>query len=150
LTEPARGLDLFRRMLSIRHFELAAQKEYKAGRIPGFIHLYVGQEAVAVGVCAHLESMDWITSTHRGHGHALAKGADPGAVMAERFGKETGCCGGRGGSMHLYDRGVGLLGTNGFVGGGIPAAVGAGLSARLRGTDGVAVAFFGDGAINHG
>src|SRR5688572_19225448 len=141
---------LYRKMLLIRHFELAAQREYKAGRMPGFIHLYVGEEAVATGVCAHLKDRDWITSTHRGHGHALAKGVSARALMAELYGKETGCCGGRGGSMHLYDTAVGLFGTNGFVGAGIPSATGAGLSAKLRGTTDVAVAFFGDGAVNHG
>lgn len=147
---PELWIALYRKMLLIRHFELAAQREYKTGKMPGFIHLYVGEEAVATGVCAHLADRDWITSTHRGHGHALAKGVSPRVVMAELFGKETGCCGGRGGSMHLYDAAVGLFGTNGFVGGGIPSAAGAALSARLRGTKNVAAAFFGDGAVNHG
>ena len=137
-------------MLLLRRFELGVQENYKAGRMPGFVHLYIGQEAVAVGVCAHLGAADWMTSTHRGHGHALAKGVAPDAVMAELYGKATGCNGGRGGSMHLYDADVGLLGTNGFVGGGLPSAVGAALSCRVRDTKGVAVAFFGDGAVNHG
>src|SRR5262249_26555876 len=126
------------------------QEVYKKGEMPGFIHLYVGEEATAVGVCAHLRPSDWITSTHRGHGHALAKGVAPKAVLAELYGKATGCCGGRGGSMHLYSVAEGLFGTNGFVGAGIPLAVGLGLSAKTRGTDQVAVAFFGDGAVNHG
>lgn len=141
---------LFEQMVLLRQFELAAQKNYKAGRMPGFIHLYIGEEAVAVGACAHLRNDDWITSTHRGHGHALAKGCDPKSIMAELYGKEAGCCGGRGGSMHLYDRKVGLFGTNGFVGGGLPATVGIGISAAVRKTDQVAVAFFGDGATSHG
>ncbi len=143
-------LGLYEQMVLIRRFELAAQEVYKKGEIPGFIHLYIGQEATAVGVCAHLRTDDWITSTHRGHGHALAKGVPAQRVMAELYGKATGCCGGRGGSMHLYSPAEGLLGTNGFVGGGIPATVGLGISATVRGTDQVAVAFFGDGAVNHG
>lgn len=150
IPEPTVCLALYEQMVLIRRFELAAQKQYKAGRMPGFIHLYVGEEAVAVGVCAHLRRDDWITSTHRGHGHAIAKGVDPKTVLAELYGKATGCCGGRGGSMHLYDPAVGLFGTNGFVGGGIPATVGAGLGAKVRKTDQVSVAFFGDGATNHG
>lgn len=137
-------------MVLLRRFELAAQVLNRGGRLPGFLHLYIGEEATAVGVCAHLRDSDWITSTHRGHGHALAKGVDPRHLMAELFAKVTGCCGGRGGSMHLYDPNRGLFGTNGLVGGGIPSAVGAAISARVRGTDGVAVAFFGDGAVNHG
>ena len=143
-------LGLYEQMVRIRQFELAAQKNYKAGRMPGFIHLYIGEEAVAAGVCAHLLRDDWVTSTHRGHGHALAKGVSSNAMMAELYGRAGGCCGGRGGSMHLFDRKAGLFGTNGIVGGGIPAAVGAALSARARKTNAVAVAFFGDGAVNHG
>ena len=142
--------DAYEIMLLLRHFELAVQTQYKKGRMPGFVHLYIGQEAVAVGVCAHLRRDDWITSTHRGHGHALAKGVAPAVVMAELYGKATGCNGGRGGSMHLYDKSAGLFGTNGFVGGGLPATVGLGISAQVRGTDQVAVAFFGDGATSHG
>ncbi|MEO6909187.1 MAG: thiamine pyrophosphate-dependent dehydrogenase E1 component subunit alpha, partial [Abditibacteriaceae bacterium] len=140
----------YEQMLLLRFFELAVQQQYKNGRMPGFVHLYIGQEAVAVGVCAHLRRDDWITSTHRGHGHALAKGVEPAVVMAELYGKATGCNGGRGGSMHLYESSVGLFGTNGFVGGGLPATVGLGISAQVRGTDQVAVAFFGDGATSHG
>ncbi len=143
-------LGLYEQMLLIRRFELTAQDVYKKGEMPGFIHLYVGEEATAVGVCAHLRRDDWITSTHRGHGHALAKGVGPEEVLAELYGKAGGCCGGRGGSMHLYKLDAGLFGTNGFVGGGLPATVGLGLSARTRATDQVAVAFFGDGAVNHG
>jgi 2-oxoisovalerate dehydrogenase E1 component len=141
---------LYEQMMLIRRFELTAQDVYRKGEMPGFIHLYVGEEATAVGVCAHLRSDDWITSTHRGHGHALAKGVSPDEVLAELYGRSGGCCGGRGGSMHLYKLNAGLFGTNGFVGGGLPATVGLGLSARTRGTDQVAVAFFGDGAVNHG
>lgn len=137
-------------MIRLRRFELAAQKGYKGGRIPGFIHLYIGEEASAVGVCAHLRSDDWITSTHRGHGHALAKGVTAKSLMAELYGRAAGCCGGRGGSMHLFDHEAGLFGTNGIVAGGLPAAVGAAMSAKARGTKSVAVAFFGDGAANHG
>jgi len=137
-------------MFLLRRFELTVQDSYRKGEMPGFLHLYVGEEAVAVGVCTHLRPTDWITSTHRGHGHALAKGMSPRSLMAELFAKATGCCGGRGGSMHLYDASVGLFGTNGIVVGGNPSAVGAAISARARGTDGVSVAFFGDGGVNHG
>jgi 2-oxoisovalerate dehydrogenase E1 component len=144
-----RMVGLYRDMVLLRKFELAAQVACRKGETPGFLHLYIGQEATATGVCAHLKSTDWITSTHRGHGHALAKGMDPRVLMAELYGKHDGCCGGRGGTMHLYDAATGLFGTNGLVGGGIPSAVGAAISAKYRGTDGVAVAFFGDGATNH-
>jgi 2-oxoisovalerate dehydrogenase E1 component len=143
-------LRLYAEMALLRRFELVAQDVYKKGEMPGFIHLYVGEEATAVGVCAHLAEDDWITSTHRGHGHALAKGVPPERVLAELYGRAGGASGGRGGSMHLFAPDRGLFGTNGFVGGGIPAAVGLGLSARTRGTRQVAVAFFGDGAVNHG
>ena len=143
-------LRLYEQMVLIRRFELAAQDVYKKGEMPGFIHLYIGEEATAIGVCAHLRTDDWITSTHRGHGHALAKGVPPELVMAELYARIGGCCGGRGGSMHLYAKKYGLFGTNGFVGGGIPSSVGVGLSARTRGTDQVTVCFFGDGAVNHG
>lgn len=151
-TEPSREqmLHLYEQMFLLRQAELAAQANYKAGEMPGFIHLYVGEEAVAVGICAHLRDDDWITSTHRGHGHAMAKGMPPRNLLAELYGKATGCCGGRGGSMHLYDPKHGVFGTNGIVGAGIPHAVGAAMSARARGTDGIAAAFFGDGATSHG
>ena len=147
--KPAELLRLYEQMLLLRRFELAAQVACRKGETPGFLHLYIGQEASGVGVCAHLRKTDWITSTHRGHGHALAKGMSPNTLMAELYGKRDGCCGGRGGTMHLYDPSCGLFGTNGLVGGGLPSAVGAGLSARARGTDDIGVAFFGDGATNH-
>ena len=147
--EPAELLRLYEQMLLLRRFELSAQVACRKGETPGFLHLYIGQEASGVGVCAHLRKTDWITSTHRGHGHALAKGMSPDMLMAELYGKRDGCCGGRGGTMHLYDPSCGLFGTNGLVGGGLPSAVGAGLSARARGTDDIGVAFFGDGATNH-
>ncbi|MCX5514266.1 thiamine pyrophosphate-dependent enzyme [Kaistia algarum] len=143
-------LDLYERMVLLRRFESVAQTACRKGETPGFLHLYIGEEATAVGVCAHLRPTDWITSTHRGHGHALAKGMDPNILMAELFGKRDGCCGGRGGTMHLYDRSVGLFGTNGIVAAGISHAVGVGMSSRARGLDGIGVAFFGDGATNHG
>lgn len=143
-------LDFYEQMLLVRKFELGIQDNYRKGEVPGFVHLCIGQEAVSVGVCRQLRKSDWITSTHRGHGHALAKGVSVNAVMAELYGKATGCSGGRGGSMHLYSYEDGLLGTNGLVGGGIPLAVGLGMSAHVKETDNVAVAFFGDGAVNHG
>ena len=142
-------LDLYSQMALLRTFELEAQKVFRKGEIPGFIHVYVGQEASGVGICAHLRNDDWITSTHRGHGHALAKGVSPREVMAELYGRSDGCCGGRGGTMHLYKPSVGLFGTNGLVGGGIPSTVGVAMSAKKRGTDQVAVAFFGDGGAQH-
>jgi 2-oxoisovalerate dehydrogenase E1 component len=143
-------LGLYRAMVLLRRFELTAQDLYRRGSIPGFIHLYVGEEAVAAGVCANLRPEDYVTSTHRGHGHALAKGVPPREVMAELWGRSTGCSRGRGGSMHLYDPDHGLLGTNGLVAAGIPIAAGAALAAKLRGEGQVAVSFFGDGAVNHG
>ena len=146
----SRVLSLYETMVLLRRFEQLAQTACRKGETPGFFHLYIGEEATAVGVCANLRASDWITSTHRGHGHALAKGMDPKILMAELFGKRDGCCGGRGGTMHLYDRSVGLFGTNGIVAAGIGHAVGAGISARVHGRDDIGVAFFGDGAINHG
>jgi len=143
-------LTLYRTMVEIREFELKAYELFRSGKMPGFIHLYVGEEAVAAGVCAHLQRDDTVTSTHRGHGHALAKGITAEAAMAELMGKVDGCCGGRGGSMHLYEPAVGFLGTNGVVAPGIPIAAGSALSAKLRGTDQIAVSFFGDGAVNNG
>ena len=148
--EPPVLLGLYEKMVLLRRFETAAQIACRKGETPGFLHLYIGEEATAVGVCAHLKATDWITSTHRGHGHALAKGMSPKSLMAELFGKADGCCGGRGGTMHLYDRSIGLFGTNGIVAAGIGQAAGAGISAQVRKTNGVAVAFFGDGAVNHG
>lgn len=150
LPDPKILLDLFERMVLLRRFESIAQIACRKGETPGFLHLYIGEEATGVGVCVHLRPTDWVTSTHRGHGHALAKGADPGRVMAELFGKADGICGGRGGTMHLYDRSVGLFGTNGIVAAGIGHAVGIGMSARQQGRDDIGVAFFGDGAANHG
>jgi len=142
--------DLHRRMVRIRLFEEEAGKLMEGGRLPGFLHLYVGQEACAAGVMATLRDDDVITSTHRGHGHAVAKGADVKYMYAELFGKTTGYCKGRGGSMHINDLSIGMLGANGIVGGGIPHAVGAAFAASYKGTDAVAVPFFGDGATNIG
>ncbi len=143
-------LSLYENMMRLRRFELTAQELLRKGIMPGFLHLYIGEEATAVGICAHLRDSDWITSTHRGHGHALAKGVSARAVMAELFGKVTGVSHGRGGSMHFYDPGKGLFGTNGIVAGGIPLSVGIGLSAKVRKTDQIGVSFFGDGGSNHG
>jgi 2-oxoisovalerate dehydrogenase E1 component len=125
-------------------------RSYQSGNIPGACHTYVGQEAVAVGVCAHLRPDDVVFSTHRGHGHALAKGVPPREVMAELFGRATGCSRGRGGSMHLFSPEVGLMGTTGIVGPNILQATGAGYSFKLRNTDQVSIGFFGDGAVNNG
>ena len=142
--------DLHRRMVRIRLFEEEAGKLMETGRMPGFLHLYVGQEAVAAGVMATLGADDVITSTHRGHGHAVAKGADLRYMYAELFGKQTGYCKGRGGSMHINDLSIGMLGANGIVAGGIAIVTGAGLAAQMEGKGGVAVSFFGDGASNAG
>lgn len=146
----ALALSLYRGMVEIREFELKAREIFRTGQMPGFIHVYVGEEAVAVGVSARLRTDDYVASTHRGHGHALAKGMSARSVMAELMGATDGCSGGRGGTMHLYDPSVGFLGSNGVVPPGILIGAGAGLSAKLRGTDQVAVAFFGDGAVNNG
>jgi len=143
-------IDLYKKMIEIRLFEEKIQDLYARGLVPGSVHLYIGQEAVAAGVCAHLRKEDYITSTHRGHGHLIAKGADLKFMMAELFGRKTGYCKGKGGSMHMADFDLGILGSNGIAGGGIPIAVGAGLSSKMRGTDQVAVCFFGDGASNNG
>jgi pyruvate dehydrogenase E1 component alpha subunit len=137
-------------MLEIRTFEQSVQESFKSNKIFGAVHLYMGEEAIAVGVCSALSSQDYITSTHRGHGHVLAKGGDPNKMMAELFGKATGYCHGKGGSMHIADRSLNILGSNGIVGGGIAIAAGAALSAKLRGTNQVAVSFFGDAACNQG
>lgn len=137
-------------MLLIRAFEERAEELYALGRVHGTMHLSIGQEAVAVGVCAALRPDDYILSTHRGHGHCLAKGADPRLMMAEFLGKETGYCRGRGGSMHIADVRSGNLGANGIVAGGLPVATGVGLSIRIRKSSQVCVAFFGDGAANAG
>ncbi len=140
----------YRCMIEQREFELKAYELFRSGKMPGFIHLCVGEEAIAAGVSAHLRVDDYVTSTHRGHGHAIAKGIPAREALAELMGKVGGCNGGRGGSMHLYKPEIGFLGTNGVVGAGIPMAAGAALSAKLQGTDRVAVAFLGDGAVNSG
>ena len=159
-----RLLSLWRTMTRIRAFEDAAQLASQGGveawglkarpgqvaRVRGPLHLSTGQEAVAAGVCANLEREDLLTSTHRGHGHTLAKGADPDRMMAELFGRATGCNGGKGGSMHIADFGVGMLGANGVVAAGIPIAVGAAQAQKIRGTRAIVACFFGDGAINRG
>ena len=143
-------LDMYRRMLLIRGFETRAAEEFARGNINGHIHTYAGEEAVAVGVCANLRDDDLITSTHRGHGHCIAKGGDVKYMMAELFGRRTGYCKGKGGSLHIADISLGILGANGIVGAGIPIALGGGLSAQLKGTDSVCISFFGDGASNQG
>jgi TPP-dependent pyruvate/acetoin dehydrogenase alpha subunit len=143
-------LDLYTRMLRIRRFEETVGKLFAQGQLPGLVHLYIGEEAVGAGVCAALRDDDYIVSTHRGHGHVIAKGGDIPRMMAELFGKATGYCKGKGGSQHIADFSIGMLGACGIVGGGIPVATGAGLSAYYRGTDQVAVTFFGDGAANEG
>ena len=142
--------DFFREMLLIRRFEEKVEERFRAGELPGFLHVAIGQEAVAVGVCRALEERDVIASTHRAHGHTLARGTPPNALMAELYGKVEGCSRGYGGSMHLYDVERGNLGANAVVGGGLPAIVGAALAFKLRGEDRVALAFFGDGATNIG
>jgi pyruvate dehydrogenase E1 component alpha subunit len=147
---PQDALDLYRTMWRIRAFETRVGELFAANRIPGFVHLSIGQEAVPTGVSSVLRHDDYITSTHRGHGHMIAKGADPRRMMAEIFGKSTGYCKGKGGSMHIADFSLGVLGANGVVAGGFPIAVGAGLSCKLRGTKQVVVCYFGDGASNRG
>src|SRR5436189_5524905 len=148
--DKATALHLYRQMLVIRRTEEQLAKAYQAGLIHGACHTYIGEEAVATGVCAHLSHQDAVFSTHRGHGHALAKGVTPAAVMAELFGRVTGCSQGRGGSMHLFAPEVGMMGTSGIVGPCILQAAGAGYSFKLLKTGQVAVAFFGDGAVNNG
>ena len=141
---------MYRKMNEIRFFEENVWDVYTRGLMPGLAHLYIGEEGVAVGTCAALRDDDYITSTHRGHGHCLAKGGKLDRMMAEIMGKETGYCRGKGGSMHIADMSVGILGANGIVGGGFGISTGAALSAQKRGTDQVAVCFFGDGAANQG
>ena len=141
---------MYYRMWLIRFFDQSAMEQYGQGRIRGTTHAYIGEEAVAVGACAALERDDYITSTHRGHGHCLAKGGDPKLMMAELLGKATGYCKGKGGSMHIADLDLGILGANGIVGGGIGIATGAAYSADLRDSGQVVVCFFGDGASNQG
>jgi pyruvate dehydrogenase E1 component alpha subunit len=146
----AKQFDLHRRMVRIRLFEEAAGRLAEANKLPGFLHLYVGEEAVASGVCGALNDDDHITSTHRGHGHLVAKGGDFNRMMAELMGKATGYCKGKGGSMHISDTSLGMLGANGIVGAGSPIAVGAAFANKYRGKGQVAVAFFGDGSTNIG
>ncbi|AXG83021.1 2-oxoisovalerate dehydrogenase [Streptomyces paludis] len=143
-------LEMYRRMRRIRRFEQRASELYRATEIPGFLHLSIGQEASAVGACWHLTARDGITSTHRGHGHVLAKGLDTASMMAELMGKDAGTCRGRGGSMHIADPGLGIYGANGIVGAGLPIADGVATAARLRAEGDVVVAFFGDGAVAQG
>jgi pyruvate dehydrogenase E1 component alpha subunit len=141
---------MFERMLKIRLFEDRVKDLFAAGELPGFVHLYLGQEAVAAGACATLRADDYITSTHRGHGHIIAKGGDVKRMMAELFAKATGYNKGKGGSLHIADPSLGILGANGIVGAGIPIATGAALSAKLRKADQVTICFFGDGASAQG
>jgi len=141
---------MFRTMVACREFENRLYNLFLTETMPGTMHQYTGQEAVATGVCAALRPDDYITSTHRGHGHAVAKGVPFSSLMAEMFAKDTGCCRGMGGSMHLADPAVGMLGATGIVGGGIPIATGAALSAQMRNSDQVSVSFFGEGAANEG
>jgi pyruvate dehydrogenase E1 component alpha subunit len=143
-------IEMYRKMLQIRYFEEKVFELYGQNVVPGTIHLYAGEEAVAVGVCSTLRKDDYITSTHRGHGHCIAKGAELKRIMAEILGKKTGYCKGKGGSMHIADFNVGMLGATAVVGAGLPIAVGAGLSAKLRKTDQVVACFFGEGASNQG
>jgi acetoin:2,6-dichlorophenolindophenol oxidoreductase subunit alpha len=147
---PEKQLEMLRAMLTIRRFEERASADYLAGKIFGVVHCYIGEEAVAVGVCSALARSDRIISTHRGHGHCIAKGADLKRMMAELYGRATGYCKGKGGSMHIADFGIGMLGANGIVAGGISIITGAGLAAQMEGKGGVAVSFFGDGASNAG
>lgn len=143
-------LEVWEKMVKIRMFEDRTGKEFASGKMPGFVHLYAGEEAVAVGICSHLSDEDFITSTHRGHGHCIAKGCDVKYMMAELYGKATGYCKGKGGSMHIADVNKGILGANGIVGAGLPLACGPALMAKVKGTDQVTVCFFGDGASNQG
>ena len=143
-------IDMLRTMRRIREFESTIQHRFADAEVPGFLHLYVGQEAIATGVCQALAERDYLTSTHRGHGHCIARGLDTDRMAAELYGKETGYCNGKGGSMHIADVKAGMLGANGIVAGGVPIACGAATSARMRDTDEVAVSFFGDGALSEG
>jgi len=135
-------LELYTVMMKIRLFEERIVDLYARGLVPGLAHLYIGEEAVAAGACALLRDDDFITSTHRGHGHVIAKGAELNLMMAELFGKKTGYCKGKGGSMHIADMEIGIMGANGIAGGGLPIAVGAGISAKWRGTDQVTICLF--------
>src|SRR5678816_2802528 len=150
ISNTADSIGMLRKMILIREFDELAIRLRTEGKIYGAVHPYVGQEAVAVGVCANLTNADRVTSTHRGHGHCIAKGADVKRMMAELFGRVDGYCKGRGGSMHIADFSIGMLGANGIVGGGLPIATGAGLAAKMKKSGQVAVCFFGDGASNEG
>ena len=141
---------MYERMQTIRLFENQVKAEFGKGKIPGFVHLYAGEEAIAVGICSNLTDADYMTSTHRGHGHCIAKGVGIRGMMAELFGKATGICKGKGGSMHIADMDKGMLGANGIVGAGPPLACGSALSSKTKGTDQVTVCFFGDGASEQG
>ncbi len=147
---PEKFQGMYAKMWRIRLFEEQAEFQSTQGKVKGPLHTYIGQEAVGVGICAHLSDTDYITSTHRGHGHCISKGADVRRMMAELFGRSTGYCRGKGGSMHIADFQVGMLGANGIVGGGFGLATGAGLAAQMRDSGQVAVCFFGDGAANRG
>jgi TPP-dependent pyruvate/acetoin dehydrogenase alpha subunit len=147
---PDKQREMLRQMLTIRRFEERASADYRAGKIYGVVHCYIGEEAVAVGVCSALDRNDRIISTHRGHGHCIAKGADLNRMMAELYGRQAGYCKGKGGSMHIADFDIGMLGANGIVAGGISIVTGAGLAAQMEGNGAVAVSFFGDGASNAG
>jgi acetoin:2,6-dichlorophenolindophenol oxidoreductase subunit alpha len=148
--DAGQALALYERMLLIRRMEERLRADNAAGKLPGAVHLYIGQEAIAAAVCAQLAPADWITSTHRGHGHFLAKGGDPAAMMAEIWAKKTGICKGMGGSMHVADFSKGILGANGIVGGGFAIATGAAFAAKLDKGKRIAATFFGDGASNQG
>ncbi|HJX13940.1 MAG TPA: thiamine pyrophosphate-dependent dehydrogenase E1 component subunit alpha [Dehalococcoidales bacterium] len=141
---------MYRTMLTIRRFEERASKEFRGGSVPGLVHSYIGQEAIAVGVCFNLRKDDRMVSNHRGHGHLISKGADIRRMMAEIYGKRTGYCKGKGGSMHIADFSIGILGANGIVAAGLPIATGAALAAHLEGGDRIAAVFFGDGACQEG
>lgn len=143
-------LTAYRTMRTIRDFEERLHVEFAKGDIPGFVHLYAGEEACATGIMMHLTDIDRIASTHRGHGHCIAKGVDVHEMMGEIYGKATGCCRGKGGSMHIADLSKGMMGANGILGAGAPLICGAGLAAKFRGDGGVGLTFFGDGAANQG
>src|SRR6202162_3328519 len=149
-TKDERWLHFYRQMLKIRLFEEEVNQLYLGAKMPGLAHLYIGEEAIAVGVCEAVRRDDYISSTHRGHGHCIAKGASLDKMFAELLGKEAGYCRGKGGSMHIADQDTGNLGANAIVGGSAGIATGAAMSAKMRGSDQVAVCFFGDGALGQG
>ncbi|MCR4424608.1 MAG: thiamine pyrophosphate-dependent dehydrogenase E1 component subunit alpha [Firmicutes bacterium] len=150
MVDPEFQVEMLRKMMLIRGFEERVRDLYASGYMAGLAHLYIGEEAVAVGVCSALDQTDFITSTHRGHGHCIAKGGDVRKMMAEVMGRSTGYCKGKGGSMHIFDVKLGILGANGIVAGGIPMATGAALASKLKGSRQVTACFFGDGATNQG